>query len=150
MFTKKQIAAVKYLIFMDKTATNLVKQILAFLLDQSEGLTKEVRFNLSPTDWEYAEISSHSHSMHDMQHSAHLHAVMVATGSKLTFSHSQFREKNSEPWSFGIWLAEDSCSSKAEVLLVSRAELEEINTKRSGLYKDLEANDDRLGLDTIL
>ena len=46
MFTVKQIAALKYMIFKSKDGTELSKRVLAFLIDYSMGLTKEVCLTL--------------------------------------------------------------------------------------------------------
>ena len=46
MITPEQIAALKYMIFASKDGTDLSKRAMAFLIDQSEGLTKEVCLTL--------------------------------------------------------------------------------------------------------
>ena len=46
MITPKQVAALKYMIFNAKNGTELSKRVLAFLIESSEELTKEVCLSL--------------------------------------------------------------------------------------------------------
>lgn len=81
MPTTKQIAALKYMIFKAKNGTELSKRILAFLIDQSEGLTKEVCLTLVAdregyTDKEINETGHEMHSMESCNGSTHLNELL--------------------------------------------------------------------------
>ena len=54
MFTEKQIMSLKYLVFASKDGTCFTKRILAFLIDRSEGFTKEVCLTLTEDKEGYA------------------------------------------------------------------------------------------------
>lgn len=91
MVTSKQIAALKYLVFVAKNGSKLSKQVLAFLIDQSEGLTKEVCLTLVADRDGYTadEINVAGHGVGGMEScnfTTHLHELLVLMGSKLNFS----------------------------------------------------------------
>jgi len=91
MFTKKQIAALKYLIFNARNVVDLSKQVLAFLIEQSENLTKEVCLTLvdGREGFSAAEITAAGRGMSVMQScnsTTHLHQILHAMGSELRFS----------------------------------------------------------------
>lgn len=161
MATPKQIAALKFLIFHAKTKSNLVKQLLAFLLDKSEGLTKEVCVTLKQdvSEFSKAEIRNCGFGLHLLlsEHGGvHLHEIMVATGSGFTFSchyghiengvfrtegqfPSQPEHPKNTPLRYTFWLAKEQYSKTAANMAVTRAELAKIDLSRPGLYPSLES-----------
>lgn len=91
MLTSKQIAALKYIIFNTKDGNDLSKQILAFLIDQSEGLTKEVCLTLVQDREGYTadELKTAISGIHRMQSCngmTHFNEVVPISGSELNFS----------------------------------------------------------------
>ncbi|MFZ2523505.1 MAG: hypothetical protein WAW92_03940 [Minisyncoccia bacterium] len=91
MYTTKQIAALRYMIFRAKDGSELSKRVLAFLIDSSDGLTKEVCLSLVADREGYntEEISAAGHGVSDMQScngTTHLSQIMVAMGNDLYFS----------------------------------------------------------------
>jgi hypothetical protein len=91
MITQKQIAALKYLIFNAKNGTELSKRILAFLIDRSEGLTREVCLTLIEDREGYTkkEIDSAARGVGGMiscNCTTHLSALASLSGSELCFS----------------------------------------------------------------
>lgn len=91
MFTREQIAALKYLIFNSKDGNDLVKQVMALLIDKSEGLTKSVCFSLVENREGYSakEISDVAYSFGSMQSAnctTHIDQVLRAMDSELVFS----------------------------------------------------------------
>lgn len=92
MVTKKQIAALKYMIFVSRNDNELSKRILAFLIDKSEKLTKEVCITLVADREGYtaSEIENAAHAIGGMNSSSgttHLHALLCLMGGKFSFSH---------------------------------------------------------------
>ena len=91
MITPKQIAALKYMIFRAKNENEISKRVLAFLIDQSEGLTKEVCISLVADREGYTaeEIRAAGHGVGSMESgngSTHVHELLDAMGSELNFS----------------------------------------------------------------
>lgn len=91
MITKTQIAALKYLIFEAENGTELSKRILAFLIDRSEGLTREVCLTLVEDREGYTgeEIDSAARGVGGMiscNCTTHLGALASLSGSELCFS----------------------------------------------------------------
>jgi len=89
--TPKQIAALRYMIFNAKNGTELSKRILAFLIDQSEGLTREVCLTLVEGREGYSaeEISDAAVGVGGMDSAngtTHLHELLLAMGSEINFS----------------------------------------------------------------
>lgn len=89
--TDKQISALKYMIFNTKDGVDLSKRILAFLIDKSEGLTKEVCVSLVKDREGYTEeeISDAGYGVSAMEScncNTHIHALMCLMGSELQFS----------------------------------------------------------------
>ena len=89
MFTIEQIAALKSIIYRSKDGNELAKQVMAFLIDSSEGLTKEVYLSLIPNrGYDASEIIDASHGIHDMESencSTHINTILCAMGSELNF-----------------------------------------------------------------
>ncbi len=91
MFTSKQIAALRYMIFNAKNGTELSKRVLAFLIESSEELTKEVCLSLVADREGYTadEISAAGHGVGGMDScngTTHLDQILAAMGSELSFS----------------------------------------------------------------
>lgn len=91
MFTAKQIAALKYVIFHSQDGDNLLKRILAFLIDRSENLTKEICLVLVADREGYTgeEIDAAAHRLHGMQSAngtTHLDQILHVMGADLCFS----------------------------------------------------------------
>ena len=91
MFTTRQIAGLRYMIFNAKAGTDLSKRILAFLIDRSEELTKEVCLTLVENREGYTadEISAAAYGVGAMQSSCrttHLDELLCVMGSELCFS----------------------------------------------------------------
>ncbi|MBI5045270.1 MAG: hypothetical protein HZC02_05070 [Candidatus Levybacteria bacterium] len=162
MVTDKQIAALKYLIFHSKQGKPLSKQILAFLLDGSKNLTREVYVTLWPiseyTPKEVRDSAIGIDAMKSPNGSTHLNEVMDAMGTEFGFDihYGHFHEgdfitagqfpglPSRECHPFGLparytfWCSPHRYSDTAEPLLVTRAELEAIDLKKPGLYPTLE------------
>lgn len=91
MFTKKQIAALKYVIFEAKNVSNLSKQISAFLIDRSKKLTKDVCLTLVENREGYTakEINAAVNGIGWMASSSgatHLDQIIIAMGSEFRFA----------------------------------------------------------------
>ena len=91
MFTSKQIAALRYLIFNAKNGTELSKRVLAFLIESSNGLTKAVCLSLVADREGYTadEINTAGRGVDSMERcngTTHLDEILQAMGSKLVFS----------------------------------------------------------------
>lgn len=166
MVTKKQISALKYMIFISKNGNELSKRVLAFLIDQSEGLTREVCLTLVADREGYTadEIREVAHGVHAMQSAnctTHLHALLSAMGSELTFSvhygdfdptrsgdpfnsDGQFfgagravsrpgLAREDMPLRYTFWLSKEHYSRRAALVVATHSYLEQI-VLRSGLY----------------
>lgn len=156
MFTPKQIAALKYLIFNSQDGTKLSKQVLASLIDSSEGLTKDVCLSLVTDREGYnsEEVLEAANGIHDMQSSngtTHLHGIISAMGSELDFAFyygdfdstrtgDPFNNDNddAQPVRYTFWLSRKDNLRQAELVIVNREKLESINLKKPGLYPSLE------------
>lgn len=91
MITQTQIAALKYLIFNAKNGTELSKRVLTFLIDQSQGLKREVCLTLVEDREGYTgkEIDSAARGVSGMVScncTTHLGALASLSGSELFFS----------------------------------------------------------------
>lgn len=91
MVTAKQIAALKYMIFRSKDGTELSKRILAFLIEESKGLTRSVCLTLMEGREGYTadEIQTAAHGVSDMlsgNGTTHLHEICLVMGWGVTFS----------------------------------------------------------------
>jgi hypothetical protein len=88
----KQIAALKYLIFKSKDGNELSKRVLAFLIDSSEGLTKDVCLSLVAGREGYGAEEIHgaadgAYNMQSCDGTTHLDQVFYVMGSELGFSY---------------------------------------------------------------
>jgi hypothetical protein len=169
MFTPKQIAALRYLIYKSENSNDLAKRICTFLIEKSNLLTKEVCLTLQENAQGFTaeEISEAAFAFHDMKSSngsTHVDALIHVLGARLHFdvhyghfephgkfsSEGQFGEKPEAPVSlehrndcemplrYTFWLAVPFYSKSAEVILVTREELEAFDLERPGLYPGLE------------
>ncbi len=94
MLTSKQIAALKYVIFRAEKPVNggsLAKRIIAFLIDKSEGLTKDVYLTLwqDRDGFTADEIDQAAHFMGRLQScncTTHLDQLLHLAGTDLHFS----------------------------------------------------------------
>lgn len=89
MVTEKQFTALKYLICVSEDGNDLMKRILVFLIDQSEGLTKEVCLTLQDGREGYSGEEIHKAAINGMFSSngnTHLNELMILMGSELDFS----------------------------------------------------------------
>lgn len=153
---KSQVAALKYMIFSSQDGTELSKRILAFLINQSEGFTKEVCLTLVEDREGYTadEIRSASCTIH----TTHLNQLFRIMGTEFIFSYhygdfdptrignpfsfaGQFagadisqvvdpeaiREGMPERYTF--WLAKHCYSDQAMLIITTRKELERIDIK---------------------
>ena len=155
MISNKQIAALKYLIFNAKQTSNLAKQILAFLIDQSKGLTEEVYLTITVSEnYTGKEIRRHALDMDNMfscGSTTHLNEIMAAVGTDFCFSlhygsfdgngrfdtKGQFDDSN-VPLRYTFWCGKGFYSKTAKATSISRVELESIDLKKPGLYLNLE------------
>jgi len=141
MATRKQMAAVKHLVFHSQNATKITKQVCALLLDRSRGLTRSVYVNLEPQDgWTPGELTDLIRGMHDIHSSngiTHCHSIMYATGSPFQFYYL------SNP-SGGCTVLLGKIASRPEKdsfkVRASRKILADINLNKPGLYPLLERN----------
>src|SRR3989344_927969 len=90
MITPEQIAALKYMIFASKDGTDLSKRAMAFLIDQSEGLTKEVCLTLVAdregyTAEEIDALMSGVSTMESSVRTTYLNELLLVTGSGFKF-----------------------------------------------------------------
>lgn len=148
MATKKQIAALKYLIFRSKDGANITKRLLAFLINHSMGLTRGVYVNLvgSLNGFSARTIQQAAFGLHDMQScngTTHIGQVLIAMGSPLVFGYRNVSgtqpglKRNQCAWTF--WLAQDRTVLDAEFIEVHSSELEQIDLSKPGLYPALES-----------
>ena len=91
MPTAKQFAALRYMIFNSTDGTELSRQILAFLIDQSKGLTKEVVLTLVAGREGYSalEINQAAYGVERMEScrcSTHTGELFKLMGSEFSFS----------------------------------------------------------------
>lgn len=150
MFTEMQIDSLKYLI-LKTDRTDLAKQMMIFLINQSLGLTKDVCFTLIAGREGYTaeEIDEARRIGTD-----HLFHILRSTGSTLMFT-SHYGDfdparggdpmncdgmfagaegvvsnpdpamfKKGMPMRYTFWLAKDGYSRKAELIVTSREEIE--------------------------
>ena len=88
MFTTRQIAALKYIIFNLDKETELSKRVLAFLIDSSEGFTEEVCLSLvdGREGYDAGQISAAAHGVDNINITNHLCQILDAMGSGFKFS----------------------------------------------------------------
>src|SRR3989344_1897081 len=91
MITKKQVVALKYMIFKANDGTDLSKRVLAFLIDQSRMLTREICLTLVDNREGYMadEINAAARgidAMYSCNCKTKLGAILHVMGSKLQFS----------------------------------------------------------------
>lgn len=91
MITSKQVAALRFIIFKSREGTDLTKRILAYLIDQSHGLTKEVCLTLieGRDGFAYDDIDQAARSLGPMQSlggALHLPEIMKAMNCGMIFS----------------------------------------------------------------
>ena len=91
MVTSKQIAALRFMIFNAKDGTELSKRILAFLIGQSNELTKEVCLTLVANREGYTadQISKAAYGVGNMRSgggTTHLDEILDVMGSEFGFS----------------------------------------------------------------
>lgn len=118
MITRKQIAALKYMIFNARDVDKLSKQLLAFLIDRSKKLTNEVCLTLVENRNGYTadEINAIANGVGWMCSSngtTHLDQIFHVMGSKLHFSfhYGDFnpRRKDNPFSSAGQFAGVDEC-----------------------------------------
>lgn len=90
MYTDNQIEALKYLILKSQEANELAKRIMFWLIEKSEGLTKDVCICLNEADGEFSadEIQLAARSFDHASSSnsrSHLGAVFRAMNSEFSF-----------------------------------------------------------------
>ena len=130
MVTEKQIAALKYMIFIAKNGTDLSKQVLAFLIDRSEDLTKEVCLTLVADREGYTadKINAAAHGVGGMLSSngtTHLHQLLYVMGSDLNFD---FHYGDFDPARIG-----SPFSSAGQFAGVSRSKVSDPEHVREGM-----------------
>lgn len=173
MFTPKQIAALRYLIFKSKDGNELAKRVSAFLIDRSEGLVKDVCITLVEgyegyTANEIQGASSGFDSMTRSNRTTHINQILDAMGSDMGFSvhYGDFDPKRGDEalncdglfvgypveichtpglcregmaLRYTFWLSKGDYTPKADLVVVTRKDLEQIDLRKPGLYPDIEA-----------
>lgn len=86
-----QIAALKYLIFKSPNAGEMLKKLLALLIDRSENLQKEVCVTLVENEHgftaeEIGVMARDMNGLHSCNGQTHLNECMALSGSGFTFS----------------------------------------------------------------
>ncbi len=160
MITEQQVATLRYLI-LKAEGTDLAKRVLTFLINRSEGLTRDVCVSLVSGREGYGrkeiEAAAHSvHNMHSVNHSVHIDALTTLMGSELHFSssrtclveespgHLQFNDLESADsplkgqYCLSFWLTKENYYREAALFAVTREELEAIDLQCPGLHPILE------------
>lgn len=166
MVTTQQVAALKYLIGKSKETQKLLpKQVMFFLINQSEKLSREIcvvlREDVHGTCEEISAVGHEVDWFNSSNGSTHLNEVFTAMGIRLKFSvHYGNLEDTGHlnslgqfpgaidahkvqypvhaPMRYTIWLAKPFYSRTAKILTVTRKELDEIDVSKPGLYPSLE------------
>lgn len=91
MATARQISALKYLIANSKDSKDILKQLLFYLIDGSNGLTEEVSLTLTEGQYGYTKesVNTAAYGLGNMTScggSTHLDAMMKLAGVELNFS----------------------------------------------------------------
>ena len=146
--TEIQIAALKYLIAKSKDASELSKQVMFYLIDQSEGFSKEVAISFSGRTGDYSneeamDIVFGVHDMESSNGSTHLDALMKLSGCVFTFSqHGGHYKKgifNARTTGGTVWLSKNNYGHNTNELIIlptpKKDEIQKINLKKNGLYK---------------
>jgi hypothetical protein len=142
--TRRQIAAVKYIIFKSKDAGPLAKRVLAFLLDRSDLLKREVYITLREgKGYEEFEVQEAAVGVHDLISSngqTFLNQVMDVSGTRFHFSFhvGTFNGGKTGPLAYTFWCAKGYYLRGAKLVRVSRVRLDTINLEKSGLFPKLE------------
>ena len=155
-----QVAAVKYLISYAKDGCELGKKLYFFLIDNSEGFTKEVYVTLTEGDEftaeEIREVAREMDAMTSCNCTTHLDAVMKSTGTDFRFNlhygsynsdgsfntDGQIGDSGNARMRYTFWLAPGLYGAETLSLvevLVLRKDLEKIDLAKTGLYPDLES-----------
>lgn len=156
MITEKQMSALKYLIFKAKCVNDFTKKVIIILLENSQMLTKEIYVTLQEG------VSFNQDTLLGLEsiralinenHNFHLNEILVASGGDFCFSFSygsfdengifkedgHFRdlnEKNKVPVRYTIWLGKKEHSQTAEMLVVSRREIDQVDLSSFNIYKE--------------
>ena len=136
MTTQEQIAGLKYFVFKSPDSSKLGKQILAALLDHSEGMTRTVHFEFHDNFQGYTpeELEAAFAGLHAMQSSmgdTHFGALLRITGNsdvRLWCATGNGRWR--------CWLGYDSTA--VTTIPITRTELDPIDITKPGLYPHLE------------
>lgn len=143
MITKKQIAALKYMIIKTPMASDLLKQILILLILRSGRLTRDVRIVISTTQGyssnDILEATNGLQEMSSCNGKTHLGALVHLIGSRLQFCwHNTTNQYGSlarrTNCCYTFWLAKKPYSKKARQVRVSKEILDGVNIRESGLY----------------
>lgn len=88
MFTTRQIAALKYIIFNLNNETELPKRVLAFLIESSDGFTKEVCLSLvdGREGYDAGQITAAAHGVDNINITNYLCQILDVMGSEFKFS----------------------------------------------------------------
>ena len=156
MFTDKQIASLKYLIFRSKIASVTAKQLVALLIDPSEKLTREVHITLNQdqngyTEEEVRQIGRSVDTFNSCNCDTHLTQILHAMGAELGFSlhYGHYRGNSfdtsgqfdgSASMSYTFWLAKEMYGRgyEGKEIFVAREDIEAIDISKPGLYPELE------------
>lgn len=172
MLTTQQVAALKYLIFKAEpqagSVGDLTKRILAFLIDQSDGLTKDVCVTLWDgrdgfTGAEIGHAALFEGRFHSCNCTTHLNVLMVLSGAEdVRFDCHYGHPNNGEfdtlgqfpgfdpaqtggvvhpkdaPIRYTFWLSKGFYSRTATQIPVTREMLNAIDLAKPGLYPELE------------
>jgi hypothetical protein len=159
MVTDRQIAALKFLIAKSQDGNDLVRRILTFLINASNGMTEEVSTCLTAGSEGYSvdEVAAagmtHS-AMTSANCSTHLDQMMILMGLDFFFSchYGHYRHDGmfdptgqtgsspTSPMRYTFWLARGHYgkSGQGKHVVASRAKLEAINLSKPGLYPQME------------
>jgi hypothetical protein len=146
---QKQVAALKYLIYKSKDASELSKQVMVYLINQSMGFTKEVAISFLGGMYGYSDKEARGivygvHGMQSSNGSTHLDAMMKLANCNLNFSHHQGCYEN-ETFNSGksvsgtVWLSNHPYGHKTKKLIVlptpEKRIIQKINLEKNGLYR---------------
>lgn len=148
MITKKQMAALQYVIAQSPDATDFSKKTSFFLLEKSIYLTIPVCLSIiKSNEVSLGLINQFNYCNHDMRSSAkrtHLSELMMITGSDFIFSGSSGYYDNDGAWNAGknehsgtIWLSPMPYDPHALKILFNKKIIQAVSLK-SGLYDDEE------------
>ena len=137
--TRKQIAAIKYLIANSPDANNLGKRLLWWMIDKSKRFTQEVAIEIPKTNQNDKQIRGaivgihHILSCHGL---THLNEVLTAAGAGLHFC-----EGISDKWAYA-YLSTVSYILKpsTKIMRPHVSAIEKIRLAHPGLYPGIENN----------